>query len=93
MNKRGYIVIGTVLILGLATFATFLADHAATGTDDRAVEQIDALTGGAYEPWAQAQGVPGGERNAPILFGVQAGAGIAVLAACLWYWREHRSGA
>lgn len=91
MNRTLGVVIGVVLVLGLATLAMLLADRAATGTDDRAAEKIGDLTGGAYEPWAQAPGVPGGEQNAPLLFGVQAGAGLTVLVGCFWYWREHRS--
>lgn len=93
MSRRGRLALAVVLVLGLAAIATLLADHAATGTDDQAAEAIGALTGGAYESWATSPGIPGGERNAPLLFGVQAGAGLAVLAGCLWYWREPRSGA
>jgi ABC-type cobalt transport system substrate-binding protein len=93
MNRRGRLVIAVVLVLGLTAFATFLAAHAGTGTDDQAAERIGDLTGGAYEPWLTSPEIPGGEQNEPLLFGVQAGAGLAVLAGCLWYWRGHRSGA
>ncbi|HIH02482.1 MAG TPA: cobalt ABC transporter substrate-binding protein CbiN [Methanoregulaceae archaeon] len=91
MNRSLRLATAVVLVLGLAAVAALLADRAATGTDDQAAKQIGNLTGEAYEPWAQAPGVPGGERNAPLLFGVQAGAGLTVLLGCLWYWREHRS--
>ncbi len=93
MNRQGRFVLAVVLVLGLSALAALLADRAGVGTDDRATEAVETLSGGTYEPWAQAPGVPGGERNAPLLFGVQAGVGLAVLAGCLWYWREHRSGA
>ena len=91
MNRRGQLILTVVLVLGLAAFAVLLAERAGMGTDDRAAEQISAQTGGSYEPWAVSPGVPGGEQNGPLLFGVQAGVGLAVIAGCLWYWREHRS--
>jgi ABC-type cobalt transport system substrate-binding protein len=91
MNRRGRLVLTVVLVLGLAALAALLAERAGAGTDDRAAEQISAQTGGSYEPWAAAPGVPGGEGNRPLLFGVQAGIGLAVIAGCLWYWRDHRS--
>ena len=93
MNGRGRLVLAVVLVLGLSALAALLAYGAGAGTDDRAAETVETLSGGTYKPWVQAPGVLGGERNAPLLFGVQAGVGLAILAGCLWYWREHRSGA
>lgn len=92
MNRRGRLVLTVLLVLGVSALAGLLASRAGTGTDDMASETADALSGGTYEPWAQGPAVPGGDQNAPLLFGVQAGAGLAVLAGCLWYWRECRSG-
>jgi ABC-type cobalt transport system substrate-binding protein len=91
MKRRDRLVLAVVLVLGISALAAFLAAHAGTGTDDRAAEAVEAMTGGTYEPWLHAPGVPGGDQNAPLLFGVQAGVGLALLAGCLWYWREHRS--
>lgn len=93
MNGRGRLTLAIVLVVGLSTFAMLLAERAGTGTDDRAAETVEAISGGTYEPWARAPGVPGGDGNAPLLFGIQAFAGLAVIAGCLWYWRERRSGA
>jgi ABC-type cobalt transport system substrate-binding protein len=93
MNSRGRFVLAVVLVLGFSAFAALLADRAGVGTDDRAAETVSTLSEGTYEPWVMAPGVLGGEQNAPLLFGVQAAVGLAVLAGCLWYWREHRSGA
>jgi cobalt transport protein len=86
-------VLAVVLVIALAACATLLAASAGEGTDDRAAETVGALSGGSYEPWARPPGIPGGEQNEPLLFGVQAAAGLAVLAGCLWYWRGHRNGA
>ncbi len=93
MNRRGRFVLAVVLVLGLSALAALLADRAGMGTDDRAAETVETLSGGRTSPGSRLPGVPGGEQNAPLLFGVQAGVGLAVLAGCLWYWREHRSGA
>ena len=93
MNQPGRISIGILLVLGFTALAIFLAATASIGADDRASVQVGALTGGAYEPWIESREIPGGEQNEPLLFGVQAGIGLAVLAGCFWYWREHRSGA
>ena len=93
MNRLARSILIVALVLGTSVIAMFLAERTGMGTDDQAAERVRELSGGTFEPWAQAPGVPGGEGNAPLLFGVQAGAGLAVLAGCLWYWREHRNGA
>ena len=93
MNRNARLVLTVALVLGLSVLVMLLAEHSGAGTDDQAAETVKDFSGGTFEPWAQAPGVPGGEQNAPLLFGVQAGAGLALLAGCLWYWREHRSGA
>jgi ABC-type cobalt transport system substrate-binding protein len=93
MNRNARLVLTVALVLGLSVLAMLFAERTGAGTDDQAAKAVADLSGGTFEPWAQSPGVPGGEQNASILFGVQAGAGLALLAGCLWYWREHRSGA
>lgn len=93
MNRRVRIALVAGLVLALSVGAALLASGASGGTDDQAARASVDLSGGSYEPWAQAPGVPGGDANEPLLFGLQAGAGLAVIAACFLYWREHRSGA
>lgn len=93
MNRWVRIVIVAGLVLVLSTGAALLAAGSSGGTDDQAAEAAVDLSGGSLEPWAQAPGIPGGDGNEPLLFGLQACAGLAVIAGCFLYWREHRSGA
>jgi ABC-type cobalt transport system substrate-binding protein len=93
LNRRVRIVLVAGLVLGLSAGAALLAAGSGGGTDDQAAQTAVDLSGGSYAPWAQAPGVPGGDGNGPLLFGLQAGAGLAVIAGCFLYWRDHRNGA
>jgi ABC-type cobalt transport system substrate-binding protein len=88
-GRQLLVALALVLVVSGLTFA--LSISAAEGSDDRAALAVDSLTDGAYEPWIQSAGVPGGERNEPLFFGLQALVGVAVLAGCFWYWRGLQS--
>lgn len=80
-------------LLAMSALPAVLSSLPGTGTDDRAADAVTGLTGGGYTPWIEAPGIPGGEQNSPIFFGLQAFLGLVVLAGCLWYWRGRQSGA